>query len=234
VILAELFEALGIEQLRMAEGALRDGLLYDMVGRLTAEDPRERTVGSMQRRYHVDTAQAERVEATALAFLQQVAESWDLDDDDAELVLKWAARLHEIGLDVAHSGYHRHGAYLLENADLPGFAREEQLLLARLVGTHRRKPILTGVEDLIPPWDRRAVYLIALLRIAVLLHRGRSNTALPSIELSARGRTLEMRFPARWLKDHALSAEDLHLEIEHLRELGVKLRVYSGSRTAAA
>jgi exopolyphosphatase/guanosine-5'-triphosphate,3'-diphosphate pyrophosphatase len=201
---------------------------------LTDEDPRERTVSSMQRRYHVDNAQAERVEATALAFLKQVAESWDLEEEYAELVLKWAARLHEIGLDVAHSGYHRHGAYLLENADLPGFAREEQLLLARLVGAHRRKPIVSGVEDLIPPWDRLAVYLIALLRLAVLLHRGRSPTALPPIELTAEGRTLELHFPARWLKDHALSAEDLHQEIEHLRELGVKLRVYSGSRTAAA
>ena len=234
VILAELFAALGIEQLRMAEGALRDGLLHDMVGRLTDEDPRERTVGSMERRYHVDTAQAARVEVSALGFLAQVAESWELDDPHAELVLKWAARLHEMGLDVAHSGYHRHGAYLLENADMPGFAREEQLLLARLVGAHRRKLTLTGVEDLIPPWDRLAIYLMLLLRLAVLLHRGRSATALPPIELGAHGRTLEMRFPARWLKDHALSVEDLHQEIEYLRTQDVKLRVYSGSRAAAA
>jgi len=234
VILAELFDALGIEQLRMAEGALRDGLLHDMVGRLTDEDPRERTVNSMQKRYHVDTAQAARVEATALGFLQQVAQSWQLDDPHAELAMKWAARLHEIGLDVAHSGYHRHGAYLLENADMPGFAREEQLLLARLVGAHRRKLSLAGVEDLIPPWDRLALYLMLLLRLAVLLHRGRSATALPPIEVTARGRTLELRFPARWLKDHPLSVEDLQQEIEHLRTQGVKLRVYSGSRAAAA
>ncbi len=234
VILAELFSALGIEQLRMAEGALRDGLLHDMVGRLTDEDPRARTVSSMERRYHVDVAQAARVEATALSFLAQVAEHWELDDPHAELALKWAARLHEIGLDVAHSGYHRHGAYLLENADMPGFAREEQLLLARLVGAHRRKLTLTGVEDLIPPWDRLALFLMLLLRLAVLLHRGRSETPLPPIELTARGRTLELRFPVRWLKDHALSMEDLHQEIEYLRTQGVKLRVYSGSRAAAA
>ena len=234
VILAELFDALGIDQLRMAEGALRDGLLHDMVGRLTDEDPRERTVSSMVRRYQVDTAQAARVEVSALGFLAQVAETWELDDPHAELTLKWAAQLHEIGLDVAHSGYHRHGAYLLENADMPGFAREEQLLLARLVGAHRRRLTLTGVEDLIPPWDRLAIHLILLLRLAVLLHRGRSATALPPIELTARDRTVEMRFPARWLKDHALSVEDLQLEIEHLRTQGVKLRVYSGSRAAAA
>ncbi len=88
VILAELFAALGIEQMRMADGALRDGLLYDMVGRLTDEDPRERTVNSMQRRYHVDAAQAARVEATALGFLAQVAEAWDLGEQQAELILQ--------------------------------------------------------------------------------------------------------------------------------------------------
>jgi exopolyphosphatase / guanosine-5'-triphosphate,3'-diphosphate pyrophosphatase len=234
VILAEIFAALGIEQMRMADGALRDGLLHDMVGRLTDEDPRERTVGSMMRRYHVDAAQAARVEASALGFLAQVAPDWGLTDPQAELTLKWAARLHELGLDVAHSGYHRHGAYLLENADMPGFAREEQMLLARLVGAHRRKLALAGLEDLIPPWDRLAMYLIVLLRLAVLLHRGRSVTALPPVELAARARTLEVRFPARWLKDHPLSVEDLHQEIEFLRSGGVKLRIYSGNRAAVA
>ena len=139
VIMTEIIDALGIQQLRFVEGALRDGLLYDMVGRMTRSDARERTVSSMQRRYHVDLEQAGRVEGTALQFLSQVSTPWELADPLAELSLKWAARLHEIGLDVAHSGYHRHGAYLLENADMPGFAREEQQLLARLVGSHRRK-----------------------------------------------------------------------------------------------
>jgi exopolyphosphatase/guanosine-5'-triphosphate,3'-diphosphate pyrophosphatase len=233
-ILAELFEALGIEQLRFAEGALRDGLLYDMLGRLTDEDPRERTVTSMQRRYHVDLQQAQRVETTAVDFLSQVQEAWRLDDPQAELVLRWAARLHEIGLDVAHSGYHRHGAYLLQNADMPGFAREEQLLLARLVGAHRRKLLTEGIEDLIPPWDKLALHLIVLLRLAVVLHRGRSGAALPDIGLSARARTLELRFAARWLREHPLTVEDLQQEIEFLRAAGMRLRVYSGSRTAAA
>jgi exopolyphosphatase/guanosine-5'-triphosphate,3'-diphosphate pyrophosphatase len=234
VILAEVFDALGLEQMRMAEGALRDGLLYDMIGRLTDEDPRERTVASMVRRYHVDSAQAGRVESTARGFLAQVADAWELTDPEAEQALAWAARLHELGLDVAHSGYHRHGAYLLENADMPGFAREEQRLLARLVGAHRRKLALVGVDELIPPWDRHALPLIVLLRLAVLLNRGRSDTPLPAVELAARESTLEVRFPPRWLKEHPLSVEDLHQEIEFLRAGGVKLRVYSGNRAAAA
>jgi len=230
VILAEIIDALGIEQLRFAEGALRDGLLYDMVGRMTRSDARERTVSSMQRRYHVDEEQAERVEATALQFLSQVRSAWGLEDELAELGMKWAARLHEIGLDVAHNGYHRHGAYLLENADMPGFSREEQLLLARLVGAHRRKLPLERLDDLIPPWDRLAMFLILLLRLAVLLHRGRSDEALPNIELTARGRTLELRFPPRWLNEHPLTVADLQLEIDYLRPERLRLRVFSGNR----
>jgi exopolyphosphatase/guanosine-5'-triphosphate,3'-diphosphate pyrophosphatase len=232
VILAEIIAALGIAQMRFVEGALRDGLLYDMVGRMTRSDARERTVGSMQRRYHVDIEQAERVEGTAMAFLNQLKTAWGLDDPLAELSLKWGARLHEIGLDVAHNGYHRHGAYLLENADMPGFAREEQQLIARLVGSHRRKFTLERLEDLIPPWDRLAIYLIVLLRLAVLLHRGRSAVALPNIELAARGRTLELRFPARWLNEHPLTIADLQLEIEYLRPEEVRLRVFSGGRAS--
>jgi len=230
VILAGIFEALRVPQMRFAEGALRDGLLHDMIGRYGAEDARERTVSSMQRRYHVDVQQAERVEESLLGFLAQTREAWGLADPLAELTLQWAARLHEIGLDVAHSGYHRHGAYLLENADLPGFAREEQRLLARLVGAHRRKLSLAGLEDLIPPWDQLALRLIVLLRLAVLLHRGRSAAALPAIELTPRPRGLELRFPARWLREHPLSVADLSQEIDYLRAVGFRLRVYSGAR----
>jgi exopolyphosphatase/guanosine-5'-triphosphate,3'-diphosphate pyrophosphatase len=227
VILAEVFAQLRIKQMRFAEGAMREGLLHDMVGRYTDEDARERTVRSMQKRYHVDLAQAQRVEDTAADFLSQVKKTWGLEDPIAELALRWAARLHEIGLDVAHSGYHRHGAYLLQNADMPGFAREEQLLLARLVGTHRRKLSLQGVEDLIPPWDRLAVYLMLILRLAVLLHRGRSEGPLPGIELTARPRTLEMQFKLRTLRDLPLTQADLQQEIEHVDEQGFRLRVFT-------
>jgi exopolyphosphatase/guanosine-5'-triphosphate,3'-diphosphate pyrophosphatase len=227
-ILAEVFSALDIKSMAIAEGAMREGLLYDMLGRYRREDARERTVRAMQQRYHVDVAQAERVEATVKDFLEQVKSSWKLDEPLAYLVLKWAARLHEIGLDVSHSGYHRHGAYLLENADMPGFPREEQRLLARLVGAHRRKLALDGIEELVPPWDRNAVYLILLLRLAVLLHRGHGPTALPEIRLSVTPRSVEVRFPARWLKDHPLTSADLQQEVDYLRAGGYRLRVFGG------
>jgi exopolyphosphatase / guanosine-5'-triphosphate,3'-diphosphate pyrophosphatase len=226
-ILSEVFEQLGIESMKVADGAMREGLLYDLLGRYTDEDARERTVRSMQERYHVDPAQGERVEATAVNFLEQVEESWSLADPAIELILRWAARLHEIGLDVAHSGYHRHGAYLLANADMGGFPREEQKLLAIMVGSHRRKPAIEEKDELMAPWDKRAPAMTLLLRLAVLLHRGRSSVALPEIRLTARADSLEMRFPSGWLDDHPLTVADLQNEIENLKSVGFRLRVFS-------
>ena len=230
-ILAEIVGGLGIKEVRIADGAMREGLLYDMVGRYTDEDARDRTVRGMQHRYHVDFAQAERVEGTALDFLAQTRDAWKLQGDPpADLLLKWAARLHEIGLDVSHSGYHRHGAYLLENADMLGFSREEQRLLARMVGGHRRKLPLEGLEELVPPWDRNAIHLIVILRLAVLLHRGRSPEALPPVAVSAASKSLELLFPARWLRDHPLTSADLQQEVDYLRAAGLRLRVFSRAR----
>jgi len=226
-ILAEVFEQLGVESMRVADGAMREGLLYDLLGRYTDEDARERTVRSMQERYHVDLAQAERVESTAARFLAQVEEAWPLADPAIELILRWAARLHEIGLDVAHSGYHRHGAYLLANADMGGFPREEQKLLAIMVGSHRRKPAIEEAGELAAPWDKRAPAMTLLLRLAVLLHRGRSTVALPDIKLTARADALELKFPRDWLDDHPLTVADLQVEIESLKGVGFRLRVFS-------
>jgi len=230
VILSQIFEVLGVQEMRIADGAMREGLLYDMLGRAKNEDARDRTVRAMQKRYHVDEAQAERVYATVSDFLAQVRDTWKLEAPLADFALRWASQLHEIGLDVAHSGYHRHGAYLLENADMPGFPREEQRLLARLVGGHRRKLDLEGVEELLPPWDTRVLYPIVLLRLAVLLHRGHNSTALPPMELSATPKSLEVQFPARWLKDHPLTSADLQQEFEYLRDVGFRLRVFSRGR----
>jgi exopolyphosphatase/guanosine-5'-triphosphate,3'-diphosphate pyrophosphatase len=226
-ILAEVFDVLGIERMDVSDGAMRDGLLYDLIGRLTDEDARDRTVRAMQGRYHVDTVQAERVERTARHLLAQVADEWQLDDPLAEQLLAWAARLHEIGLDVSHSRYHQHGAYLLEHADMPGFPREEQRLLSRLVGGHRRKLSIEGFDKLLPPWDRRVLNLIVLLRLAVLLHRGRGRAPLPEVTLVPKGRTLEIRFPMRWLREHPLTVADLSQEIDLLRAVDFRLRVYS-------
>ena len=223
-ILVEVFENLDVKSMRIAEGALREGLLYDIVGRFTNEDARVRSVRAMQGRYHVDVAQADRVEATALEFLRQTQHEWGLDDPFADLVLSWAARLHEIGLDVSHSHYHKHGAYLLEHADMPGFPQDEQKILAYIVGSHRRKFNADALQELNPPWHVKAEYLVVLLRLAVLLHRGRSANALPKIDLKVKGRAIEINFPRGWLDDHPLTAADLDQEVEFLKTAGFKVK----------
>ena len=143
-IILEVFDRLGISTMRIADGALREGLLYDLLGRLTDEDARVRSVRAMEARFHVETAQADRVEATALAFLRQVADDWGLNDPLAEPMLGWAARLHEVGLDIAHSQYQKHGAYLLQNADMPGFPQPRA---AAARGHRRRAPAQAGAGD---------------------------------------------------------------------------------------
>jgi exopolyphosphatase/guanosine-5'-triphosphate,3'-diphosphate pyrophosphatase len=222
-ILLEIVENLGIDRIRIAEGAMREGLLYDLMGRFTDEDARVRSVRAMEKRYHVDSLQADRVEATAVALLEQVESDWGLEDPLAESVLRWAARLHETGLDIAHSKYHRHSAYLLQHADMPGFPREEQALLSALVGGHRRQLSLGPLEDLLPPWDRHAEFLTVLLRVAVLLHRGRSPQPLPDVILRVKGRNLTLELPQRWMKEHPLTLEDLEQERVYLKEAGFRL-----------
>ncbi len=223
-ILTEVIDALDIRSMRAADGALREGLLYDILGRHTNEDARVRTVRAMAARYHVDMAQADRVEATALKLLRDLEQVWAIGEPLAESVLSWAARLHEIGLDISHAHYHKHGAYLLENSDLPGFPREEQTLLAVLVGMHRRKLSLEPLEDLMPPWHLKAELLVVLLRLAVLLNRGRSKAPLPEIKLAAKVRLLELKFPSHWLDDHPLTRADLEQECELLKAVGFRLR----------
>jgi exopolyphosphatase/guanosine-5'-triphosphate,3'-diphosphate pyrophosphatase len=224
-IMIEAFEMLGIDSLRVADGALREGLLYDLVGRLTDEDARVRSVRSMAERFHVDAAQADRVEQTVLGLYRQVRTEWGLEDPIAELALRWSARLHEIGLDIAHAHHHRHAAYLLEHADMPGFPREEQRLLSVLVGGHRRKIDLSRSESLVPPWHVKAQFLIVLLRLAVLLNRGRGPRAVPKVDLAVRGRAIEAGFPGGWLEEHPLTEADLEQEAAYLRAAGFRLRV---------
>lgn len=227
-ILAEVMAALNVEQMIVSDGALREGILYDMVGRLTDEDARVRTVRSMEARFQVDSEQAERVEQTALMLLEQVADGWGLDDETSRPILIWAARLHEMGLDIAHAQYHCHGAYLLEHADMPGFTREEQAVLARLVGAHRRRFSADDFATLQKPWSRRALRLTVLLRLAVLFNRSRTSVPLPGISCRAKGRRVCLTVPDALLQSSPLTLADLELEQAYLDGAGITLTLKPG------
>ena len=194
-ILSALFEALRIDVMRRSEGALREGLLYDFLGRIRDQDVRARGVEALADRAHIDRQQAARVEQTGLALLAQVAASWGLDARNARQFLSWAANLHEIGLDIAHNHYHRHGEYIVAHADLQGFSLPEQQVLATLVRSHRRKFPTEAIAALPRNWSAWTERLAMPLRLSVVLHRSRSPLPLPPIELSAAKNALDLRFP---------------------------------------
>ncbi|HNP35909.1 MAG TPA: Ppx/GppA phosphatase family protein [Woeseiaceae bacterium] len=222
-ILVELFIALRIPALQVSDGALREGLLYDLLGRLQHEDARERTVHAMASRYHVDQAQAGRVAATALRLLSHCAASWGLTSALDASMLGWSAELHEIGLDISHDGFHRHGSYVAENADMPGFPRAEQRFLAFLIGSQRHNINMRYLKQLPRAWREDGLRLVLLLRLAVLVNRSRSNVELPAIALTAADRSVYLHFANDWLLANPLTLADLQRERTYMAEVGYAL-----------
>lgn len=224
-VLIACFKALRIEAMQPAPGALREGVLYDLIGRMGHRDARHRSIRRLVNLYHVDLEQAARVEAAAHQLLAGVQEGWALPADQSRRFLSWAATLHEIGLAVSYSDYHLHGAYLLANSELPGFSRDEQTLLAALVSNHRRRLRLELLAALPGGWGELGLRLSLILRLAVLLYRSRHPSNLPdSLGLSASDRTLRLSFPVDWQDAHPLTAADLRREADFLETQGILLR----------
>ncbi|WP_263641516.1 exopolyphosphatase [Marinobacter confluentis] len=224
-ILMGAFNSLRISDMTFADGALREGLLYDIAGRIQHEDVRERTIQALQERYHVDQHHGGAVEATAIAAWQQVAEAWNIDTPVDEEVLRWGCRLHEIGLTISHSQYHKHGAYLLRYSDLPGFSQQFQRELATLVRGHRRKFSSSIFEELEPDDLPRLRYLCILVRLAVLLQHPRNHEQPPDITLTPASNGLTLTFPAGWLDDRPLTMADLQNEQDYLAKQNFELTV---------
>ena len=222
-ILAELLRVLQIGDLQVSDGALREGLLYDLLGRLQHEDARERTIQAMASRYQVDTEQADRVAQTAAELYSQCEAEWRFSTSLAGKVLDWAARLHEIGLDISHDGYQRHGAYITEHADMPGFPRAEQRFLALLIGGHRHRIDKSGFDVLPELWRDAGVRLLMLLRLAVLLNRSRKGSEQMQVRLAVTSDSLTLRFDADWQEENPLTIADLEREQDFLRQVGYSL-----------
>lgn len=222
-IIEAIFDALQIQQMIYSEGALREGVLYDMLGRYQHEDVRERTLSSLMERYHVDMEQAARVEAKALSALDQVTEAWGLQDESYRERLSWAARVHEIGLDIAHYHYHKHGAYLIEHSDLAGFSRQDQQVLALLVRSHRRNIPKEKLREFCEDDGDKLVRLCILLRVAILFHHIRGTQEMPKVRFRASERSLELIFPDDWLSANPLTQADFEREAEWLARVGYSI-----------
>jgi len=220
-IMSAVFDELGVETMKVSDGALRHGVLYDLLGRVEHRDMREVTVAQFMRRYHVDAAQAERTKNLSLMIHDALAPGAERDEDADRQILEWAARLAEVGLSIEHAQYHKHSAYVLSNADMPGFSRMEQARLARIVLAHRgklRKMQDAGLEG--GDWK-----LVFALRIAALILRNRTDAKLPFLRVAADAGGFAIDLPQSWLDENALSADALESETGHWKSVGMKFTV---------
>jgi exopolyphosphatase/guanosine-5'-triphosphate,3'-diphosphate pyrophosphatase len=222
-IMGAVFDELGIEAMKVSDGALRHGVLYDLLGRVEHRDMREVTVEQFGRRYHVDAAQTERVRALALKIYDalMVGLERDRDDDPDRMTLDWAARLAEAGLSIAHAQYHKHSAYVISNADMPGFSRMEQARLARIVLAHRGK--LGKIQD--AALEGADWKLVFALRTASLILRRRADLKLPFLRVAADHGGFAIDLPQSWLDENPLSAAALESEADHWKAVGMRLFV---------
>lgn len=220
IILQTAFDALGITSMEVSDRALREGLLHDLLGRIQHHDVRSQSVLNLAQRYHADLEHADRVAATVRSCLEQAAPAWGLNPESHGRWLTWAAHLHEIGLDIAHSRHHQHAAYIIKYSDLAGFSQEEQSLLAALVRSHRRKLPMKLYKDLPKRIGRPARQMSVLLRLAVILNRSRSNESLPQFKLTVRDKKISLTFPPGWLAEHPLTSADLEQEAQYLTAPG--------------
>lgn len=221
-ILQAVFDAFKLDTMTYSDGALREGVLYDMIGRFSPEDIRDRSANALMVRYHVDMAQAQRVAQTAIYFYQQLRASLFIDEEDEDL-LRRAALLHEIGLAISHSSHHKHGAYLLQYSDVAGFSQAEQERLALLVACHRRKVRNEQKVQLMSKGGTSLFNIAVILRLAVLVHHSRTPAPLPNIQLSSNGLQVTMQFPDSWLANHPLTLADLEEEMAYLSAWDIDL-----------
>lgn len=221
-VLSAIFDSLGVEAMQVSDKALREGLLLDLLGRLEHHDVRDATVSAACARYGIDAGHARRVADTATRLCEDAGD-WIADEADRHL-LHWAGQLHEIGLTIAHKGYHKHGEYIVRNADLQGFSKSDQAVLATLIRLHRGKFRDNLIESLPAAQQPVAARLAVLLRLAVLFHRGRDPRASrPPVSLNVTGKRLQLHCDPDWLAEHPLTRADLEREQAYLDRPGFRL-----------
>jgi len=220
-IMYALFLELGIDSMTAAQGAMREGILWDLLGRVHDRDMRDVTVGQLQQRYQVDTRQAGRVERLAQRLFEAVAPRFASEvAEEATHRLLWAARLHEVGISIAHSGQHKHAAYILENADMPGFSRRDQIHLAVLVRASRGGLDKLGLSPADAAWP-----LILCLRLSVLLNVSRIDAPPPDLGLDCADGDCRLCLPERWLAENPLTRAMLEEELAAWGRIAAETRL---------
>lgn len=214
-VLSAVFEVLGLTEMHTARGALRVGVLYDLLGRRESRDLRDATVERLQNRFDVDRTQAKRVAKFALDTFALLAPG---ADEEHVKRLGWAAALHEVGFAISHADYHKHGAYLVAHGDLAGFSTSDQERIAQLIVAQRGnlKKVSAALAD-----PARAAKILSL-RLAILLCHARRDVNLPRWSLRAERDTIDMAVDGAWLAHHPLTEYLLQEEAAQWDKVGVR------------
>lgn len=220
-VLMAAFEELKIDSMQASEGALREGLLNDMIETSRGHDIRMDTIRDLEQRYRVDVAQAGRICHTALHMFDQLEL---VDDEVLRLLLLWSGRLHEIGLSISHNNYPSHSGYIVEQSDMPGFSREMQNTLGLILRLQRGKLKVELVEAL-PRRHKHSLLIIILLRIAIILERSRDWDNSRHVSIKLRDQKIMLRFPKNYLKSHPLTKADLKQEMIEVARAGFELKL---------
>ena len=199
--------------------------MLDIVARIKHEDIRVSSVEHLASRYDVRSQHANNVIASCEHLYGELKELWLLDDENHYLLLLWAARIHEIGLAISHAGYHKHGAYLAQNSDMPGFSLQEQQILSLLIRYHRQKFIKGDFKTFSSKYRKTLFRLTIILRIAVILNRSRPDYQEPDYSIKAKNKSLTLHLPEQWFDDNPLTIADFENEIDYLETIGFKLEI---------
>ena len=217
------FDALNIKRMQVSHSALREGVIVDLAGHSANDNVRRNAVNNMQQRFRIDTEQAARVFATAERLFKHAAKNWTLDKKRDRAALRSASHLHEVGLSVAHEQYHKHGDYLLSNADMLGFSRNDQRFIAALVRNHRKKIDTTVTDSMKKSEQSRYYKLLILLRLASLFHRTRNSAQTPEVSADFSDNSINLNIPHDWLNKHPLTYAYIEDEIDKLASIGYQL-----------
>ena len=221
-ILLACMRTLKIYKLRPVASALREGVMIEMVGRIFGEDIRDKSIQSLLKRFKVDEEQNQRILKTLRYLFDSASDEWRLHRQDWQL-LQWATLLHEVGLNIAFSGYHRHSAYIVRNADLAGFSRPQQAELAFLIFGHRGKIKPEKLVKEYPYLQPRHIQLLSLFRLATRFHRRRNPQADLLIPVQVDEEQLQLLLPLDFLEKNPLTHADLRTEVSELSKLGIEL-----------
>lgn len=221
-ILMAIFKDLKIDEMHFSEGALREGLLFEMEDGFKRSDIRMRTTENMASKHLVDLDHAAKIKHQAQSFLQQVHQDLGIKKS-SELfdLLDWSALLHEVGLSISLQAFHRHSAYILRHTYMPGFNREQQTVLAMLVRFQRKALKLHEMEEFTLFKKKHIIGVIRILRLAILLNGQRNEDALPKLMLSIDGDTWTLiSDDDEWLEHNKLLHADLMTEQEYWHNAG--------------